>query len=155
MGVTKGLGRLSGVLLLLCCAPSYADHVSGHLRDFITDLYGGEGIFLPPAPGIPDRVATAHVPHFTGEEQIAELNALSNGLLAGVGTFALNSTVVGVTFDLSQGVPMTTQDSLGPLLAERATTVSHTRGGIERGTGAGIYTVQWNRVCKSGDRVGA
>jgi hypothetical protein len=67
------------------------------------------------------------VPHFTGEEQIAELNALSNGLLAGVGTFALNSTVVGVTFDLSQGVPMTTQDSLGPLLAERATTMGDGR----------------------------
>jgi hypothetical protein len=105
------------------CLPSHA----AQLADFITDLYGGEGITLPPAPGIPENVASAHVPHFTGEQQIAQLNALSNGLLSGVGVFALNSTVTGLSFDLSQGVPVTTQDSLGPLLAERATTVGDGR----------------------------
>jgi len=98
-----------------------------HLRDFITDLYGGGGIFLPPAPDIPDNIAQAHVPHFTGETQIAELSALSDGILSGAGIFALNSTVTGVAFDLSTGVPQTVSDSLGPLLAERATTLGDGR----------------------------
>lgn len=115
------------LILLVFSSAGRADHVSGHLADFITDLYGGEGIFLPPAPDIPQNIADAHVPHFTGEEQIRELNALSNGLLSGVGVFALNSTVTGLAFDLSAGVPVTTQDSLGPLLAERATTIGKGR----------------------------
>jgi hypothetical protein len=123
MGViVNNKGHLFGFVLLAFCMPGHAD-----LAQFITDLYGGEGITLPPAPDIPANIADAHVPHFTGEQQIAQLNALSNGLLSGVGVFALNSTVTGITFDLSQGVPVTTQDSLGPLLAERATTVGEGR----------------------------
>ncbi|MGD8830023.1 MAG: transporter [Pseudomonadales bacterium] len=98
-----------------------------HLRDFITNLYGGDGIILPLAPGIPENIAQAHQPHFTGPEQIAELNALSDGILSGTGIFAFNSTVTGVSFDLSTGVPQTVQDSLGPLLAERATTLGDGR----------------------------
>ena len=123
MGVIAEWRRLSGLLLLVFCMPGHAADLAG----FITDLYGGEGIRLPPAPDIPANIADAHVPHFTGEQQIAQLNALSNGLLSGVGVFALNSTVTGISFDLSQGVPVTTQDSLGPLLAERATTVGEGR----------------------------
>ena len=123
MGViATGRRHLCGLLLTVFAVPGHAD-----LANFITDLYAGEGIFLPPAPDIPQNIADAHVPHFTGEQQIAELNALSNGLLSGVGVFALNSTVTGISFDLSQGVPVTTQDSLGPLLAERATTVGEGR----------------------------
>jgi hypothetical protein len=97
------------------------------LQDFITDLYGGDGIFLPAAPGIPSFIAEAHQPHFTGEQQIQELSALSDGILSGAGIFALNSTVTGVSFDLSSGVPQAVQDSLGPLLTERATTLGEGR----------------------------
>jgi hypothetical protein len=103
--------------------PASADH----LADFITDLYGGGGIFLPPAPDIPAFIAEAHQPHFTGESQIEELNSLSSGILAGTGIFALNSTVTGISFDLSTGVPQAVEDSLGPLLAERATTLGDGR----------------------------
>ncbi len=97
------------------------------LADFITGLYGGNGIILPAAPGIPAAIADAHRPHFTGESQIQQLNALSNGLLSGIGVYALSSTVTGISFDLSQGVPIALEDSLGPLLAERATTVGRGR----------------------------
>jgi hypothetical protein len=113
--------------VLLVAVPVQADHATGDLRDFVTDLYGGEGIFLPPAPGIPGFIADAHVPHFTGEQQIAELSALSEGILSGTGIFALNSTVTGVSFDLSTGIPQTVQDGLGPLLSERARTLGDGR----------------------------
>jgi hypothetical protein len=107
---------LSGCILVMPAAHA------NDLSNFILDLYGGDGITLPPAPGIPAFIADAHVPHFTGEQQIQELNALSSGILAGTGVYALNSTVTGVTFDLSAGIPVSVEDSLGPLLAERATT---------------------------------
>jgi len=116
-----------GVCLSLALSLSGVSAHAEHLRDFITDLYGGGGIFLPPAPDIPDNIAQAHVPHFPGETQIAELSALSDGILSGAGIFALNSTVTGVAFDLSTGVPQTVSDSLGPLLAERATTLGDGR----------------------------
>ena len=121
------LANLTAFMLGCLCAFGTAPASADHLRDFISDLYGGGGIFLPAAPGIPAPIADAHVPHFTGEEQIAQLSALSNGVLAGTGVFAVNSTVTGVTFDLSQGVPVTVEDSLGPLLAERATTLGKGR----------------------------
>jgi hypothetical protein len=116
-----------GVGLSLALSLSGVNAHAEHLRDFITDLYGGGGIFLPPAPDIPENIAQAHTPHFTGETQIAELSALSDGILSGAGIFALNSTVTGVAFDLSTGVPQTVSDSLGPLLAERATTLGEGR----------------------------
>ena len=122
--------RTRSIVAVLCASiltvtspASYADH----LKDFLTDLYGGGGIFLPPAEDIPQNIADAHVPHFTGEEQIQELNALSSGILSGTGVFALNSTITGFTFDLSTGAPVATDQSLGPLLAERATTIGEGR----------------------------
>jgi hypothetical protein len=96
------------------------------LRDFITDLYGGDGIFLPAAEGVPTQIAAGHQAHFEGPA-LAELAELSDGILSGAGIFALNSTVTGVSFDLSTGVPQTVQDSLGPLLSERATTLGDGR----------------------------
>jgi hypothetical protein len=113
--------------VLLSAVPAQAEHVAGDLRDFVTDLYGGDGITLPPAPGIPGFIADAHVPHFTGEQQILALSALSDGILSGSGLYALNSTVTGISFDLSTGLPQAVQEGLGPLLSERATTVGKGR----------------------------
>ncbi len=107
---------------------AHADHpAAGELQGFISGLYGGNGIFLPPADNIPQNIADAHVPHFTGPEQIAQLNALSSGVLSGTGVYALNSTVTGITFDLSAGAPVQVEDSLGPLLVERARTIGKGR----------------------------
>ncbi|MGK0224111.1 MAG: hypothetical protein ACI9ON_003360, partial [Limisphaerales bacterium] len=122
----NNLGRvLWGVLFgigVLVAPVSHADYVPGDLQNFISDLYGGEGIFLSPAPGIPAFIADRHTPHFTGTQQIRELNALSNGILSGTGVFALNSTASAIAFDLSAGAPVAVENSLGPLLAERANT---------------------------------
>ncbi len=112
--------------LVLFGTQARADH-PGELQGFISGLYGGNGIFLPPAENIPQNIADAHVPHFTGPEQIAQLNALSSGVVSGTGVFSLNSTVTGITFDLSAGAPVRVEDSLGPLVAERAKTIGKGR----------------------------
>ncbi|MEM9620297.1 MAG: hypothetical protein AAF993_01525 [Pseudomonadota bacterium] len=126
--------RLRTMHCILCAALgafaslAHADHGEpGELEAFVSGLYGGNGLFLPPATGIPQQIADAHVPHFTGPEQIAQLSALSTGVISATGVFALNSTVTGITFDLSAGAPVQVEDSLGPLLAERAKTIGKGR----------------------------
>lgn len=113
------------VATALFALPAHAD-----LEDFILDLHGGADITLPPDPdlaAINPAIANAHEAHFSGAQQIAQLAALSSGILTGIGEFSLNSTVTGVTFDLSTGTPMVVEDSLGPLLAERASTMGKGR----------------------------
>ena len=87
-------------LLLAACLTHAPAIARADLADFITDLYAdtrssdpdiNSGIVLPPAgPPVSARTASAHTAHFTGESQLAELNALSNGILAGTGIYALN-----------------------------------------------------------------
>lgn len=88
---------------------------TGNVRDLVTDLYGGNGITLDPG-------VVFHAAHFSASSQ-EQLNDLANVIASNIGTFTFNSTVSGVSFDLEDGVPVRTQQSLGPLLAERATTI--------------------------------
>lgn len=90
------------------------------LANFISGLYGGDGIQLSPVTPLPN--AERHVPHFTAES-LEKLGELNSAIVSGIGTFAFNSTVTGITFDVATGVPVESENSLGPLLAERATTL--------------------------------
>jgi Putative MetA-pathway of phenol degradation len=90
------------------------------LKNFLTDLYGGDGIRLSAATPAP--FAASHVAHFTAES-LLEFGDLNQAIVSSAGTFAFNSSLTGVTFDVATGVPVETRDSLGPLLAERATTL--------------------------------
>jgi hypothetical protein len=90
------------------------------LKNFLTDLYGGDGIKLSPVTPVPGAVF--HVPHFTAIS-LQEFAHLNDSIVSGVGTFAFNSTVTGITFDVASGVPVETQNSLGPLLVESARTL--------------------------------
>lgn len=123
-------GACAGALAALAGAgaPAAADHdvthcdlncgaASGHLRDLVSDLYSGDGITLN---------AGFHEAHFltSAEEQ---LNDLSRVLASNIGAFSFNSSVSAITFDLNLGVPVRSQESLGPLFAERATTIGRGR----------------------------
>ena len=90
---------------------------AGDLANFITDLYGGDGIRLFVSP-----TAIRHDAHFTAES-INALSSLDSSVTSATDFSAFNSPASGVTFDLSTGVPVATQESLGPLLSERATTL--------------------------------
>ena len=88
----------------------------GDLANVISDLYGGDGIELSAASG------AFHSPHFTADS-LSALENLNQVITNDVGFSSFNSIVNGVTFDVSMGIPVATNDSLGPLLSERATTL--------------------------------
>jgi hypothetical protein len=102
--------------LLLSAGPAGA----ADLKNFLSDLYGGDGIRLSPVTPVPG--AQFHVPHFTAIS-LEEFARLNEAIVSGVGTPAFNSTVTGITFDVATGVPVETQNSLGPLLVESARTL--------------------------------
>ncbi|MFT4563799.1 MAG: hypothetical protein ACI9BW_003559 [Gammaproteobacteria bacterium] len=109
------MGRLRATILALAFfSPAVS---AGDLVNFITDLYGGDGIRLFVSP-----TAASHDAHFT-TESINALSSLNSSVTSATGFSAFNSPASGVTFDLSTGVPVSTQESLGPLLSERATTL--------------------------------
>ncbi len=102
-------------LVAACLASVALGAQAGDLRNFISDLYGGDGITLDRFGQFP------HDAHFT-DASLQALNALGDGIASGLGTLAFNSTVSGYTFDVQQGIPVQTTESLGPLVAERANT---------------------------------
>jgi Putative MetA-pathway of phenol degradation len=99
------------VLALPSVSASAAD-----LKNFVSDLYGGNGITLDRFGPFP------HDAHFT-QDSLDRLSELSSNISSGIGIFSFNSTVSSFTFDVTSGVPVRTSDSLGPLLSERATSV--------------------------------
>ena len=113
-GTASRLRTLGLNLLLLISIPTGAE--AGDLKNLVTGLWGGDGITLFQSSGVD------HSAHFTGSS-LSGLEDLSGALSASLGLLALNSTVSGFTFDLERGVPVRTSESLGPLIAERATTL--------------------------------
>lgn len=103
------------------------------LQNFVLDLYGGDGVSLSSQGG---PFAAAHAAHFTGES-LEAFTLLNSAIASSAGTFAFNSTFTGITFDVATGVPVETQDSLGPLLAESATTLG--KGKIDLAFGASRF----------------
>lgn len=89
--------------------------LAGDVKDIIGNLYGGDGVTLGGStPG--------HTAHFDADGAAA-LSNLSGAIAAAASIFSLNSTVTGITFDIEQGIPVRTTESLGPILAERASTI--------------------------------
>jgi hypothetical protein len=93
------------------------------LRNFISDLYGGNGITLDRFGRFP------HDAHFTAES-VETLGNLNAALTRNLGVFGARSTTAGYTFDIAKGVPVRTDQNLGSLLAERATTIGKGRIGL-------------------------
>jgi hypothetical protein len=119
--------RKGGVIAIfagvLGCSPSYAQQIpigtTGNVSDLVTDLYGGNGITLD--PGI-----VFHEAHFAADSR-EELVNLSNLIASSIGVISFNSSVSAFSFDIDEGVAVQSQQSLGPLLAERASTVGQGR----------------------------
>jgi len=104
------------IVVLLCLLTDPAPTGAGGLKDIVKNLWGGDGICL-------ERIlAFTCDPHFVASS-LGGLESLSTALASNVGFSAFNSTVTGFTFDIERGVPVQTQRSLGPLLAERAITL--------------------------------
>lgn len=111
-GAARGVGRLAvvGVVGAVLTTPARA----GDLKNFISDLYGGDGITLD---------ALGHSGHFTNAS-LKQLNNLDSGIVNGLSSqVASPSSVSSFTFDLENAVFVRTTESLGPILAERAETI--------------------------------
>lgn len=110
---------LSIIAAVIAASPAHVlaqtSNTTGNLQDLVSDLYGGNGITLDPA-------IVFHTAHFSASSQAA-LNNLSNIISASIGPASFNSTVSAISFDIEEGVPVRSQESLGPLLAERASTI--------------------------------
>jgi len=112
-------GRMVGgviccLLSTLSSAPAMAQ-ASGNVGSIVADLYGGNGLLIPgSAPG--------HIGHFQASSKEV-LNDLSNVIAGNIGVISYGSTVGAVTYDIEEGVPVRSQQSLGPIVAERATTI--------------------------------
>jgi len=114
MGSRHGLWLMVSFAILFCGTTQVS--AGGDLKNIVTDLYGGDGILLDPA------VAAAHAPHFTASS-LQGLDDISSALAGSLGFASFNSVVTGFTLDMETGEPVRTTDSLGPLLAESATTL--------------------------------
>jgi hypothetical protein len=108
--------RLAGAIAVTLASGTVS---AADLQNFVVDLYGGDGVTLSSQGG---QFAAAHVAHFSGES-LEAFTLLNSAIASSAGQFAFNSTFTGLTFDVATGVPVETQDSLGPLLAESATTL--------------------------------
>ncbi len=127
----KQVPHLVGAITL---ALSGASVQAADLRDFVSSLYQGDGISL--SAGEQGSPAGFHTAHFT-DESLEAFQLLESAIASSAGTFAFNSTFTGITFDVATGVPVETQDSLGPLLAESATTLG--KGKINLAFGASRF----------------
>jgi Putative MetA-pathway of phenol degradation len=105
-----------GVLATLLMAGLAPPVLGGDVKDVVRDLYGGDGIRLSQASGF------NHDAHFT-TQSLQGLDQLSSSLASSVGFLSFNSVVTGFVFDIETGEPVRTTDSLGPLVAEDATTL--------------------------------
>jgi len=118
MGVVDAWLRMPLSIALVFCLWASSSVSGAGLRDTVKQLWGGDGIKLqaspPPFP--------SHEPHFVASS-LQGLDALDSALASNLRLPAFNSSVTGFTFDVERGVPVRTTESLGPLLAERATTL--------------------------------
>lgn len=119
---------LSIIAAVIAASPAHVlaqtSNTTGNLQDLVSDLYGGNGITLDPT-------IVFHTAHFAAGSKAA-LNNLSSVISASIGPASFNSTVSAISFDIEEGVPVRSQESLGPLLAERASTIgkSHLNIGV-------------------------
>ena len=76
--------RLAGAI---ACALAAGSVNAADLRNFVSDLYGGNGIELSAVT--PVQGAANHVPHFT-DESLEAFNLLNTAIASSSGTFAFN-----------------------------------------------------------------
>src|SRR6516225_5076378 len=90
---------------------------AGDLINFIGNLYGGQGITLAGTGEF------SHAHHFS-EQAIEQLDALSNSVASGLNLSSFTpATAVGVVYNIQLGLPVTTTESLGTIIGERAETL--------------------------------
>ena len=105
-----GAGRflvLGLAVALLAAQPASAEK----LADIFGNLYGGDGIVLADPPN-------GHDARFTPPSN-SKFDDLAQSLAGGLGLFSTGQAVASFTFDPAQAIFVRSEDTLGPLVAER------------------------------------
>jgi Putative MetA-pathway of phenol degradation len=104
---------------------------AGKLNTFVTDLFGGQGIVInDPGEGLEVLAITSG--------SLQAFGGINSNVATNLGGSALSSSVAASLFDISQGMPVTTTESLGPLVGERAETLG--QGRFDLGVSVGHTT---------------
>ena len=123
--ITRYILSIFTVLLTVVFFIDYS--LASNLSNLITSLYGGDGVPVKkvfekerPSGGI-DVVTTVQVPL----DSFLEIQDLNSELNSEKGSFPVSSTGGGFTFQYDSELEVFTRttDSLGPVFAERATTL--------------------------------
>ena len=101
---------LAAVLWLIAPSVALAD-----LQDVIPGLYGGDGIALATS-------RQAAFPQFTAPTN-NELLLLNNAISSNLNLFGSGTAVASFEFDPAQAIFVRSEDSLGPIVGERADTI--------------------------------
>ena len=122
-GPIVGLRRNSNLTIIAGLTVSLLAHghqaQAGDLINFIGALYGGQGITLADSP--PPFPTHAH--HFAADA-IQKLDSLSNSVASGLNLTSFTpTTAVGIVYNIELGLPVTTTESLGTIISERAETL--------------------------------
>ncbi len=111
--LASAIGALAAVSGL-AAAPQAAQ--ARDLKNFVTDLFGAQGVALnDPGEGVePVNINNATVQSF---------GSFNSSISSSLGAASLSSAVSGSLFDITQGMPVESTESLGPLVGERAETL--------------------------------
>jgi hypothetical protein len=114
LGTTVLAAALAGTVMQP--QPAHA----GKLNTFVTDLFGGQGItIVDPGEGL-------EVLSINGAS-LQAFGSINSNIESNLSGSALSSAVTSSLFDITQGMPVTTTESLGPLVGERAETLGQGR----------------------------
>ena len=122
-GPVAGVRRNSSLTIIAGSTVSLLIHgdqaQAGNLINFIGDLYGGQGITLADTGG----PFPTHAHHFAADA-IQKLDSLSNSVASGLNLTSFTpTTAVGIVYNIELGLPVTTTESLGTIISERAETL--------------------------------
>ena len=106
---SKFLPGIGSVVMLILSFGACA----GDLNRVVTDLYGGNGIFVQ---------TQFHTAHFT-VSSFQELDNLNSLVTSQLNNIPVSSSNVGYSYDVAQGIMVRRKNGLGPILSERAWTV--------------------------------
>ena len=112
-----GAGWFHRTAVVVALLSGAAEVQADGLRDTIKNLWP-DGIHLEPTP----PPFPSHTGHFTATS-LQGLDSLNTALATSLVGFSPSAAAAGFTFDVERGVPTATEESLGPLVAERAPTI--------------------------------
>jgi hypothetical protein len=113
MGTAIVVAAFVGVVVTIA-TPHGAEAME--LKNFVTDLFGGQGIQINDIGEGTEQV------NFNNST-IQSFGNFNSGIAGSLGASSLSSAVSGSLFDITQGMPVESTESLGPLVGERAETL--------------------------------